>query len=158
MELRLPQLVSCDQAYMILLLEHNETEHVANFWPISLIRSFGKLASKTLARHLSLHIQALVQPNQSAFIKDRIIHDNFKTVQSTTHMLHARKKVSVLIKIDIAKAFDTVGWVFLSDLLHHMGFSHRWMNWISILLSTTSTRVLLNGWSGHRICHARGLH
>lgn len=38
-----------------------------------------------------------------------------------------------------------------------MGFSRRWINWISIILSTASTKVLINGWPGRRICHARGL-
>jgi hypothetical protein len=37
-----------------------------------------------------------------------------------------------------------------------MGFSRRWINWISILLSTANTKILLNGHPG-RICHARGL-
>jgi hypothetical protein len=142
---------------MILLWKHGATEQVADFWTISLIHSFGKLISKTLAHRLAPHMQALVQPSQSAFIKGCIVHDNFKTMQSRAHMLHARKRSSVLIKIDIAKAFDTIGWVFLIDLLHHLGFSHHWMKWISILLSTTSTWVLLNGWPGHCICHARGL-
>lgn len=38
-----------------------------------------------------------------------------------------------------------------------MGFSCRWLNWLSILLSTASTRIILNGAPGCRICHARGL-
>jgi hypothetical protein len=38
-----------------------------------------------------------------------------------------------------------------------MGFSQRWINWLSILLSSTSTQILLNGASGGRICHAWGL-
>lgn len=39
-----------------------------------------------------------------------------------------------------------------------MGFGQRWTNWISIILSTASTKILLNGQPGRRICHARGLH
>jgi len=38
-----------------------------------------------------------------------------------------------------------------------MGFSRRWLNWISLILSTASTKIILNGLPGHRICHARGL-
>jgi hypothetical protein len=62
----------------------------------------------------------LVAPNQSAFIRGRAIHDNFRAVQSTAKKLHARRFLSVLLKIDIAKAFDSV---ILLDLLRHMGFS-----------------------------------
>jgi hypothetical protein len=31
------------------------------------------------------------------------------------------------------------------------------MNWVSVLLSTASTKVLLNGVLGERICYGRGL-
>jgi hypothetical protein len=63
-----------------------------------------------------------------------------------------------LLKIDIAKAFDTVSWPFLLEVLQHMGFAQRWRDWISIILATASTKILLNGRPGRRICHARGLH
>lgn len=59
--------------------------------------------------------------------------------------------------MDITKAFDLVAWVFLLEVLQHMGFSPRWRDWISIILSTTSTGILLNGRPGRRVCHDQGL-
>ena len=38
-----------------------------------------------------------------------------------------------------------------------MGFGRRWTNWISMVLATSSTRILLNGQLRRRIYHARGL-
>jgi hypothetical protein len=61
------------------------------------------------------------------------------------------------LKVDIAKAFDSVAWPFLIDILRHIGFSRRWCNWISALLSTASTKVVVNGRPGRQIAHARGL-
>jgi hypothetical protein len=78
-------------------------------------------------------------------------------VQYTTKLLHARKWLCCLLKVDIANAFDTVSWPFLLELLHHAGFSRQWINWISILLSSASTRILLNTNPGSQICHGRGL-
>lgn len=69
----------------------------------------------------------------------------------------AKNFPAVLLKVDIAKAFDSVAWPFLFEVLEHIGFPRRWTNWISILLSTDSTKVLLNGRPGDRITHARGL-
>jgi hypothetical protein len=71
--------------------------------------------------------------------------------------MHATKTPSVLLKIDIAKAFDTVSWTFLLEVLLHMGFGRRWRNWMSLILSSASTKILLNGNACRRICHARGL-
>ena len=78
-------------------------------------------------------------------------------VQLACRWLHSKKFPSVLLKVDIAKAFDSVAWPFLLQVLQHIGFPGRWNNWISILLSTASTKVLLNGRPGRRITHARGL-
>ena len=64
---------------------------------------------------------------------------------------------SVLLKVDIAKAFDSVSLPFLIEVLQHIGFSRRWTDWISTLLSTASTKVLVNGRPGRRIVYARGL-
>ena len=63
----------------------------------------------------------------------------------------------MLLKVDIAKAFDSVAWPFLIEVLQHIGFPRRWINWICILLSTASTKILVNGVAGRRIAHARGL-
>lgn len=38
-----------------------------------------------------------------------------------------------------------------------MGFSARWRDWIAMLLTTTSSRFLLNGSPGAAILHRRGL-
>jgi hypothetical protein len=62
-----------------------------------------------------------------------------------------------LIKLDIAKAFDSVAWLFLLNILEFLGFGRVWRDWLSALLSTSSTHVLMNGTPGDCICHARGL-
>jgi hypothetical protein len=48
-------------------------------------------------------------------------------------------------------------WPFLLEVMHHVGFSHKWTDWTSTLLSTVSTGVCLNGAQGNMICHGRGL-
>lgn len=78
-------------------------------------------------------------------------------MQLSCRALHARKTPCVLLKVDIARAFESVSWQYLLEVLQHLGFSRRWCNWISIMLSTASTRIPLNGRPGRRICHARGL-
>jgi hypothetical protein len=45
----------------------------------------------------------------------------------------------------------------LMEILHHIGFPLAWRNWISVFLSTASSRVMVNGNPGHKICLGRGL-
>jgi hypothetical protein len=78
-------------------------------------------------------------------------------VQSTAKVLHARRCPSLLLKVDISCAFDSVTWPFLLEVLRHLGFPKRWCDSIATILSLASTRIILNGNPGSRICHARGL-
>jgi hypothetical protein len=54
---------------------------VKDFRPISLFHSFGKHVAKLLATRLAPRMSELVHANQSAFIKERYIQDNFVLVQ-----------------------------------------------------------------------------
>jgi hypothetical protein len=133
---------------MILLRKKKDALLLGDFRPISLIHSFAKLFTKVLACRIAPHMNSLVRTNQSAFITGRLIHENFKAVQLTAKLLRRKKIPSALYKIDIAKAFDSLDWTFLLEVLKHMGFSRRWLNWISLILSTASTKIILNGSPG----------
>jgi hypothetical protein len=128
-----------------------------DFRPISLIHLVRKLFSKVLSTRLAPRLGSLIHPSQSAFIRGRVIQDNFWYVHSATKLLHARKKSSLLLKVDISRAFDSVAWPFLLEVMQHISFSLKWTDWMSTLLSTASTRVCLNDTQGDRICHAQGL-
>jgi hypothetical protein len=67
-------------------------------------------------------------PNQSAFIGGCSIHDNFRAVQLAFIWLYMKKVPAVLLKIDISKAFHSVSWPFLLEVLQHLGFTLRWTN------------------------------
>ena len=144
-------------ALMILIRKKEQPNSLGDYRPISLIHSFSKLFTKCLARRLAPRLHEIVSPSQSAFIKGRSIHDNFRAVQLSSRWLNAKKVAAVLLKLDIAKAFDSVSWPFLLEVLQHIGFPRRWIDWISLLLSTSSTRIIMNGRPGNRITHARGL-
>jgi hypothetical protein len=62
-----------------------------------------------------------------------------------------------MLKLDIARAFDSVSWGFLMEVLQKIGFGPRFRELVSLLLATASTRVLLNGEPGPPIWHRRGL-
>jgi hypothetical protein len=99
----------------------------------------------------------MVSPNQSSFINGRQIQDNFRCVHGMAKVLAAKRDPRVMLKIYLAKAFDSVGWVFLLDLMSAIGCLRTWTNWISKILSTASMKVLLNVSPGRRIFHGRGL-
>jgi hypothetical protein len=132
-------------------------EEVGNFRLINLVHSFAKLFSKLLANRLWPRMESLVSKNQSAFIKGRNLHDNFLLVQQLARKINRRKEPGVLLKLDLARAFDSLSWSFLFEVLERLGFPVMVRRWITIAFRTVTTKVAVNGVPGRRITHARGL-
>lgn len=144
-------------ATICLIPKKEVAEYISDFRPISLIHSFAKIVSKVLALRLANKIDSLISPSQSAFIKKRCIQDNFLYVRNLARAYHRTRTSALLFKLDISKAFDTVSWEYLFELLEARGFSARWRNWIALILASSSSMVLLNGILGPKLHHQRGL-
>jgi hypothetical protein len=106
-----------------------------------------------MANRLADRLHQMVSPNHSAFIKGRFIQDNFMLVQQIARILQQQKQSRILLKLDISKAFDSMAWPFMLEVMHHLGFGSIWRDIISGLLCTSTTQVLLNGIPGTRIFH-----
>jgi hypothetical protein len=91
------------------------------------------------------------------FYQKRFILDNFILVQRTARYVHQQRQARILFKLDISKAFDSVSWPFLIEVLRKMGFGQIWCDVVCGLLASSSTRILLNGVPGEIISHQRGL-
>jgi mannosylglycoprotein endo-beta-mannosidase len=142
---------------LVLLPKAEVALEPKDFRPISLIHSFGKLFTKVLALRLGNYIDGLVASAQSAFIKKRCIQDNYVYVRGLARHYHKTKTPACLIKLDISKAFDTISWEYLIEMLVQRGFSNRWSDWLSAIFRSSSSIVLLNGCPGPKIDHLRGL-
>jgi len=59
--------------------------------------------------------------------------------------------------MNITKAFDSVSWPFLLEVLRKLGFGSIWCDILSGLLASSSTQVLLNGIPGEKFHIGVGL-
>lgn len=146
-----------NSATVVLLPKKENSQSIKDFRPISLIHSFAKLITKILAMRLAKHMDSLISNSQSAFIKRRCIQDNFLYVRNLARAYQRTRTPALVFKLDITKAFDTVSWEYILELLEQRGFRCRWRNWISLLLASSTSSVLLNGIPGPPIQHKRGL-
>lgn len=142
---------------IVMLPKKEQPIDVAEFKPIGLIHSMAKLISKVLSLRLSRHMNKLISKNQSAFIKTHCIQDNFLYVQNLARNFHCTRTPTLMIKLDISKAFDSVSWPYPLDSLQRCGLGSRWREWVSILLATSNSAVILNGMPGPRIWHQCGV-
>ena len=63
----------------------------------------------------------------------------------------------MLLKLDFAKAFDTIEHDIILKILQYKGFDDRWIGWVKMLLSSGSSSVLLNGIPGNHFACRRGV-
>jgi mannosylglycoprotein endo-beta-mannosidase len=146
-----------NSALITLIPKKDGAVDLKDFRPISLVHSFSKLLAKLMATRLAPRLSDLVDANQSAFVRGRCIHDNFVLVQQSAKVLQRSHTPSVLLKLDVARAFDSVAWPFLISVLRQRGFGPKFISWVILLLGTAHTRVLVNGGAGPAFRHGRGL-
>jgi hypothetical protein len=98
---------SINEALLTLLPKKDNAETLKDYCLIFLIHMMGKLLSKVLANQMAPHLDTLIHHGQSAIIKGHCIQDNFRFVHSSTRMIHTRNLLWLMLKVDIARAFDS---------------------------------------------------
>ena len=63
----------------------------------------------------------------------------------SSYICHQSKKEMAILKLDFEKAFDKVERQVLLKMLACKGFTTMWIGWISQILSSRTSAVLLNG-------------
>nr|GEX95635.1 RNA-directed DNA polymerase, eukaryota [Tanacetum cinerariifolium] len=105
------------------ILEEDVVEAVSYFFkhdfrPISLIGSVYKIIAKTLANRLVVVLGDIVNEVQSAFVSNRHILDGPFIINELIHWCKAKKKQTMIFKVDFEKAYDSVRWDCLDGVLY----------------------------------------
>ncbi|GJU72871.1 putative RNA-directed DNA polymerase, eukaryota, reverse transcriptase zinc-binding domain protein [Tanacetum coccineum] len=66
-------------------------------------------------------------------------------VNEIINWVSRRRSKLMIFKVDFEKAFDTLNWNFLDDIMRQMGFGQVWRKWIKGCLNSSYTSVLVNG-------------
>ena len=98
----------------------------SDYRPISLQNTSNKIASKALTSRLQPLIPNLIHTDQTGFIKGRSISENFVYAADIIQTCHKRKVPAVVLKLDFRKAFDSVSWLALDQVLDAKGFPPLW--------------------------------
>lgn len=140
----------------MMVPKKEEAMEVTDFRPISIINLLPELISKVMALRLSKELPELISSHQMTFIRGRFIAENFIATRELLHHVAALRNPIVFTKIDFSKAFDTISWVFLRRLMIARGFPDDWIRWTDNLLSSASSRVIVNGEYTAYFQHKRG--
>lgn len=65
--------------------------------------------------------------------------------------------MGLILKVNFSKAFDSVDWGFLLELLKARGFCGRWIGWIETILAFSKAKFLINNVQSCYVRYRRGL-
>ncbi|XP_057770242.1 uncharacterized protein LOC130990061 [Salvia miltiorrhiza] len=148
----------CNSSTMILIPKKEAVASVADLRPIVLSNFLFKIISKILASRLSVVAATHVSANQFGFISGRNIHDCVMlSSEGFNCMQRTNRGYNMACKIDIKKAFDTIRWEFIVQVLRANGYHETFIRWISIIFQSARLSILFNGKiSGYFAC-SRGV-
>nr|GEZ49059.1 RNA-directed DNA polymerase, eukaryota [Tanacetum cinerariifolium] len=135
----------CNSSFVALILKITDAKFVNDYRPISLIGSVYKVVTKVLANRLALVILDLISDTQSAFVANRQILDGPFILNELLHWCKRKKKQVMFFKVDFAKAYDSIRWDYLLDVMEAFGFGNIWCKWIRGTFSFAKASVLVNG-------------
>ncbi|GJW77266.1 protein LAZ1 [Tanacetum coccineum] len=135
-----------NHTFLALIRKVSTPLKVNDYRHISCCNVIYKCISKILTNHVIKGIKDVVSDNQSAFIPERRISDNILVTRELMHNYHNHRiPPRCAFKIDIQKAYDTVDWAFLENILGWFGFPNAMIRWIMACVSSTSFSLCING-------------
>nr|GEU55510.1 RNA-directed DNA polymerase, eukaryota, reverse transcriptase zinc-binding domain protein [Tanacetum cinerariifolium] len=133
----------CNSSFIALIPKIPDANLVNDFRLSSLIGSTYKIIAKILTNQLVGVLGGIVNEVQSAFITDRQILDG-PFILNEVFQWCKRKKQTLIFKVDFEKAYDSVRWDFLDDVLRKFGFGEKWRKWIQCCLQSSRGSIIIN--------------
>ena len=146
-----------NNTFIALIPKVDSSQRLNDFRPISLVGSMYKILAKVLANRLRSVIDSVISDSQSAFSKGRQILDGILVANEIVDEAHKQKKELLLFKVDFEKAYDSIDWGYLQEVMLKMGFPTLWRKWIKECIETTTASVLVNGFPTDEFSMGRGL-
>jgi hypothetical protein len=151
------QLSNINGSYITLVPKKAAPIRVNDFRPISLTNVCVKFLTKLAANRLQDKILSCIHKNQYGFLRGRTIQDCLAWAFEYIYLCQASKKPIIILKLDFAKAFDTIEHEAILQVMEHKGFNSKWLSWAKIILTTGTSSILLNGIPGKQFQCKRGV-
>jgi hypothetical protein len=146
-----------NRAHVVLLPKRDGVLPPGAFRPVSLQNCDMKILCKALTSRLQQQIAQIIDIDQSGFIAGRSISENFVYATEMVQCCFKRAAPTLVLKLDFAKAFDSIDWGSLRRVMLARGFPPLWCDWIDTIPHSSKSAVLLNGIPGRWIKCMRGL-
>lgn len=112
-------------------------ENISNYRPISILPLFSKIFERLIYARMSSFVEkhCILNPRQFGFRSGISTIDALSLIASKIQSALNEGERSILLCIDIRKAFDSVKHLILTRKLAHYGFRGNFNDWITSYLS-----------------------
>ena len=114
-------LPSLNSTFIALKPKKDKPLSFTDIRPISLCNLIYKLIAKVATQRLKPFLEKFITPQQFGFLKNRQISEPLAITQEVLHSVKTRNKSSLVLKLDLTKAFDRVNWSYIRLILLQIG-------------------------------------
>ena len=117
-----------------------------NLRPISLLNVADyKILTKVITKRLEKVLPKIINPDQTGYVKERYIGENVRLILDIMSYTEENNIPGVALFLDFRKAFDTIEWDFINNMLKKFDFGPDIQNWIKVFYNNVSSCVMNNG-------------
>ena len=128
----------CNSPFIVLVPKVKDPIMIDQFRPISLVGALYKIITKAMSCRIKDVLPLVIDDVQSTFLKDRRMLESVLMANEVIEEVRRSRRREVCLKVDFEKAYDSVRWSFLLDMLHRMGFHNKWIKWVKGCLESAS--------------------
>ena len=110
-----------------------------------------------MASRLKHILPFIIPENQGGFVKGRKIWENIILVQEAIHSSLKNGDKGMVVKLDLANAFDRVSHPFLFQVMLKFGFAPEFVDWVKACIGKPWIAPLVNGRAAPFFQASRGL-
>ena len=118
---------------------------LTNWRPITLLCTDLKIFDKIIALRLQSVMSELIHKSQTGFQKGKQLGENIMQLLAIIDYCESTETSAVIMSIDFYKAFDTIKWSAIDQILEKYNFGEAFRRWVKIVNTNITCTVLNNG-------------
>ncbi|SGZ55197.1 CIC11C00000005531 [Sungouiella intermedia] len=134
---------------------HYKSTDVTHFRPILLINCCLRVVSQAANTRIQSIANLLIGPYQRGFMSNRRMDQNLMETRTLINLIKDEYPTTgdnlperTLLMADFNKAFDRVSHSYIRRVLGHIGFGHHMINFLMLITSGQTGRIILNNYTG----------
>ena len=129
----------------------------ASWRPICLQGVDIKIVAKALATRLKEALNDVIHEDQVGFRAGKYIGETLQFIMDLIDEAEKQSLQGFILSLDIEKAFDSVEWPYLDEVLVQFGFGEKFRKWMKVLRKDSCLKNLNNGWASKTVQISRGV-